>query len=224
MKKYVSVVLLAVVCGCSVAERRGQTILQADAGRGWVSLKEGERADSYVLQDGKIYCGEVACGADPMEDVDVNTFQVNPGSKYARDKSNVYYPLQVTCVDGRDCGVCYCVKSVVKGADPENFVYLGKDYARDDKSVYFRGKLLDYADSETFKVLKGAGPFLFAMDRHHVFLRETLFKEADAATFYYDSLHPANIQGEWVHAYVVRDKDHTWKYTPPNTFEELTRN
>lgn len=209
-----------------MGDKHGQAVSPvADAVGSWVPLKEGERADSYVLMDHKIYCGEVACGVEPLDDADVRTFQVNPGSQYARDKSNVYYPLQITCVDGEDCGVCYCVKSIVEGADPEDFVYLGKDYARDDAYIFFRGRVLGTADAKTFKVLKGPNEaFFFAVDRDHVFLRETIFGEADAATFYYDSLHAANVIGKWMHVYVFRDKDHTWKYTPPDTFEKLAEN
>jgi hypothetical protein len=227
MEKYYSIVLLIIIYGCSIVDRRGQMqdVLQVvDTVGRWVPLREGQRIDDYVLKDQKIYCGEIACGVDAMDGVDAGTFQINSGSRYAKDKSNVYYPLQITCVDGEECGVCYCVKFVVEDANPEDFVYLGKDYAKDDASVYFRGWLLDEADVKTFKVLKGAGAFIFAVDRDHVFLRETIFTEADAATFYYDSLHAANIKGEWIHSYVLRDKDHIWKYTPPDTFEKLTEN
>jgi hypothetical protein len=227
MIKCFSLILIVMICGCSVVDRReqsGDSSRGVHAGAGWMPLKEGQHAGSYSVIDGDVYCGEVACDVDPIEGADAATFEVTPGSEYGRDKSNVYYPLQVTCVDGEDCAVCYCVKSILENVDPETFLYLGKDYAKDDSSVYFRGQRIDQAHARTFRVLKGGKFFYFAVDRDHVFRHGTIFAAADATTFYYDSLHSENIKDEWMTAYVVRDKRHIWKYTPPETFEELIEN
>jgi hypothetical protein len=225
MNRYL--ILLVMLLGCSVADRRGQAgdvSFGADVVGEWVKLREGERLDHYTLKDQKIYCGEIACDVSPMEGVDIGTFEVNLGSQFARDKSHVYYPGQVTCVDGKDCGVCYCVKYILEGADPEDFVYLGKEYARDKESVFFRGQVLAAADAESFKVLKGPESFFFAVDQNRVFMYETIFEKADAATFYYDSLHPLTVKAGYNQVYVLRDKDHIWKFDPPNTLEELSKN
>jgi len=183
----------------------------------WLELKDDQKIDDYYRKDNQIFCGDVVCKVKPMQGVDIATFKVRPGSKYAKDKTNVYYPLQVVCVDYTDCGVCYCTKFVVAYADSKTFDYLDKDYAIDDNSVFFRGEEIKTADPMTFKVIKGGEYFYFAVDSKAVYRHNQIFKEADPATFYYDSLNSAN--NEWT--YIIGDKNGKWKFTPPGQIERF---
>lgn len=186
---------------------------------GWIELKNGEQIDGYSRKKNKIYCGGISCDAEPMNGVDIATFRVRPGSYYAKDKSNVYYPLETMCVDYTDCGVCYCTKFIVPNADPKTFDYIDKDYAIDDNSVFFRGEEIPAADPKTFKVIKG-GKFLhFAVDSRAVYRHNQVFQEADPNTFYYDSLNPANSE----RTYIIGDKDGKWKVTLPEQIERFPK-
>lgn len=184
----------------------------------WIELKNRQTVDDYSRRKNKIYCGGTSCNADPMNGVDIATFRVMPGSGYAKDKTNVYYPLEVMCVDYTDCGVCYCTRFVVSNADPKTFDYLGKDYAMDDNKVFFRGEEIKNADPKTFRVIKGGEFFFFGVDSNAVYRHNQIFKEADPATFYYDSLNSANNE----RTFIVGDKNGKWKFTPPDRIEAFS--
>ena len=95
----------------------------------WTALENKVSIDDYTRVGDSIFCGEVNCNIGPMEGVDASTFKVWAGSQYAKDKNKVYYPIEIPCIDYTDCGVCFCGKYTVEGANPETFTYLGKDYA-----------------------------------------------------------------------------------------------
>jgi hypothetical protein len=186
---------------------------------GWVSLQEEQAVDGYTRKNNHIYCGEVACGAPPMSGVDVTTFQVWPGSKYAKDKSAVYYPLRITCHDYPDCGVCACTKYRLSNVAVQAFTYLGKDYATDHTTVVFRGQALAGADGKSFRVIKGPEFFYFAVDKGHVYKHDQVFVGADPHTFYYDRYHKRT--DEQANQYVVADRRHKWLFIPPTTIQVL---
>jgi hypothetical protein len=107
----------------------------------WTSLKNKERVDGYTRIGDAIFGGEISCNVKPLKDIDVETFQVLPGTKYAKDKNHVYYPIAIICRDYSDCGVCYYSDIIVPDAAVDTFRYLGNEYATDGKNVYFRGEL-----------------------------------------------------------------------------------
>jgi hypothetical protein len=186
---------------------------------GWMDLQDGQAVDDYTRKDNHIYCGEVGCGAVPMAGVDIATFQVWPGSKYAKDKTAVYYPLHITCLDYADCGVCSCAKYRLSNLAIQDFTYLGKDYATDRVKVVFRGQVLEGADGKSFRVLKGPDFFYFALDKNKVYKHDQVFLGADPSTFYYDRFDKRN--DEQSNQYVVADRRHRWLFTPPNTLKVL---
>ena len=185
----------------------------------WIEIKDGQIVDSYSRIGNKIYCGEVACDVKPMQGIDIETFRIKPGSKFAKDKNHVYYPLEILCVDGINCGVCYCTKFIVENADPTTFDYLDRDYSIDNNSVFFRGELIESADVKTFRVIKGGKYFYFAVDSKFVYKHNQIFKEADPATFYYDSLNKLN--NEWT--YIIGDKINKWIFSPPYKITPLKK-
>ena len=107
-----------------------------------------------------------------MTNIDLNSFEVCVGSKYAKDKKNIYYPLEITCVDEIDCGVCSCTKYIIKAGNVMNFKYLGRDYSINGTMAYFRGQAIEQADGNTFKVING--PEFFFSNR-----TETEFSNMD---------------------------------------------
>lgn len=190
----------------------------------WISLNEKETVDGYTKLNGLIYGGEIACDVKPLEGIDVPTFQVLPGTKYARDKNHVYYPIRISCIDYTDCGVCYYADVLIAGADPATFVYLNKEYAIDNDQVYFRGEPIKGADSRTFKVIDGPEYFFFARDRSKVYYLNHYFKEADAGSFHFDPEHPLNVNSTYEHVYIVADQHNHWEFRPPGQFKKIDIN
>lgn len=192
-------------------------------GKIWISLKDKESVDGYTRIGDSIFGGEIACNVEPLKGIDIKTFKVMAGTNYAKDKNNVYYPLEQPCIDYEDCGVCYYGKIIMESADPENFKYLGKEYTTDGKNVYFRGELMPNADGETFKIIDGPKFFYFAVDKNYVFKHNRIFKEADSETFYYDLNDKRNIVHEYEQRFVIGDKNKEWEFIPPNTINEIKK-
>lgn len=181
----------------------------------WVSLGDKEQIGEYTRIGDSIFGGDITCNIKPLKKVDALTFQVCSKTEYARDKNHVYYPIQVLCIESLDCGGgCYLVKYILEDADPRTFQYLDKDYAKDKKTVFFRGKKIIGADPKTFTVIKGPTYFYFAKDNKNVFKHGSIFKNADVATFTYASCVVDN-------TYIIKDKNNTWEYNPPDSIRKL---
>lgn len=107
----------------------------------WTTLNNKERIDGYTKIGDSIFGGEIACNVKPLNGIDIKSFKVLAGTKYAKDNIHVYYPLEIPCVDYEDCGVCYYGKIIIDNANPRTFKYLGKDYATDGENVFFSWKI-----------------------------------------------------------------------------------
>lgn len=153
-----------------------------------------------------------------MKNVDANSFEAIPNSNYARDKNHIYYPIEMPCIDYTDCGVCWCATYVLERANPNSFEYLGNEYAKDGKSVFFRGHLINEADGESFEIIEGREFFYFAKDKNHVYKHDDVFREADAKTFYFDKDDERNKSKT-----IVGDKDNEWEYQPPDKLIKLKK-
>lgn len=189
----------------------------------WISLNEKEKVDGYTKIDNWIYGGEIACNIEPLKNIDVKTFQVLPGTEYAKDKNNVYFPLETICIDYKDCGVCYFDQIIIEGANPKTFRYLGKEYATDDNLVFFRGVRLNGADGKTFKVIEGPEYFYFATDKNQVYKHNQVFSKADPSTFYYNKNDPRNKTSKSGEKLIIGDKNSEWEFIPPDQIRELVR-
>jgi len=189
----------------------------------WISLKDKESVDGYTRIGDSIFGGEIFCNVEPLKGIDIETFKVLAGTSYAKDKNNVYYPLEQPCIDYMDCGVCYYGKIKMKSANPECFEYLDKEYATDGRNVYFRGELIRDADGESFKIIEGPKYFYFATDKNYVFKHNKIFKNADSKTFYYDKSDKRNIDQKYEHKYIIGDKNKEWEYIPPHTINEIKK-
>ena len=187
-------------------------------GKKWVKLNNQESTEWFTKIDTVVYCGEIFCNVEPMKNVDANSFEVIPNSNYAKDKNKVYYPIEIPCIDFSDCGVCYCGKYVIENANPKTFEYLGKDYARDGRLVFFRGQKLNKADGETFMVIEDLDLSSFAKDKNHVFIFDEIFEEPDAKTFYYDKDDERNKTKT-----IIGDKDYEWEYQPINKWKKFKK-
>ena len=185
----------------------------------WTSLNDKERIDGYTKIGDSIFGGEIACNIKPLKDIDVKTFKVLAGTKYAKDKNYVYYPIEIICKDYKDCGVCYYSKIVLQNANSATFQYLGKDYATDGKLVFFRGKLLPDADGATFKIIEGPEYFYFATDKNSVYKHDKIFVDGDPATFNFVKNDPRNKLLEF--RYIIGDKNNKWEYIPPDKIMKI---
>jgi len=187
----------------------------------WVSLNDKERIDGYTRIGDSIFGGEIACNVEPLKNIDTKTFQVLAGTQYAKDKNNVYYPLEIPCIDVIDCGVCFYGRVIVEDANPLDFRYLDKGYATDGKLVFFRGELLKDADGVTFKVIEGPEYFFFATDKNKVYKQNKVFRDADPSTFYYDVTDPRNRISEYDNRYIIGDKNNKWEFIPPDKIKKI---
>ncbi len=188
---------------------------------GWTLLQDREKIDGYTRIGGSIFGGEVDCNVSPIKDADVSTFKVYPGTKYAKDKKHVYYPIMIRCIDYDDCGVCYYEKVIVENANPSKFRYLGKDYSTDGKHAYFRGQLIKEADGRTFKAIEGPEYFYFAADKNGVYMHEKTFRDADPSTFHYKKNDSRNNVSDFNTRYIIGDKNHEWEFSPPDSLKKL---
>jgi hypothetical protein len=186
-------------------------------------LNNKERIDGYTRIGDSIFGGEIACNVKPLKHIDVKTFKVLTGTKFAKDTNHVYYPIEEHCIDYTDCGVCYYTKIVVENANPSTFRYLGKEYATDNVNVYFRGKLLKGADGASFKVIDGPEFFFFATDKQYVYRHDQIFTEADPATFHLAKDDPRNDFSQYSSKYIIADKNKAWEYTPPTQIKEIPK-
>lgn len=89
-------------------------------------------------------------------DVEIATFMVSKDVDYAKDGKNVYYPIDVWCVDFDDQSDCYggsyIKRCIMYGADPQSFKYLGDGYAIDKHHMYKNGERIPWDDSVIEKV------------------------------------------------------------------------
>ena len=189
----------------------------------WTHLNDKERIDGYTRIGDSIFGGDIACNVKPLKNIEVKTFKVLTGTKYAKDTNHVYYPLEIICIDYTDCGVCYYANVIIEGANPAFFQYLDKDYATDGRLVFFRGELLKGADGATFKVIDGPQYFYFAIDKYHVYKHDKVFNDADPVTFYYDQADTRNKVAEYDNRYIIGDKNNEWEYIPPDQIKKVDK-
>jgi len=221
---YIFVLFILILTGCNRYFKPTDIIDRTEEFSGkniWVSLRDKERIDGYTRIGNSIFGGEIACNIEPLKNIDIETFQVLAGTQYAKDKNNVYYPIEIPCIDFIDCGVCFYGKIIVEGANPTDFEYLDKDYATSGNLVFFRGELLKGADGETFRVIEGPRYFYFATDKNNVYKHDKIVKDADPSTFYYDETDSRNVISEIFNKYIIGDKNNKWEYLPPDEMKKI---
>jgi len=120
----------------------------------WVELKEGENIECYHKIHNKIYgyYGDESyfkhIERSPL-DVDAKTFRVCQGTKYAKDKDHVYYPIQIRCEDGDEYGGCFLTEYVVDGLISTSFKYIGNEYGTDGEKIFYKGKKISWKEYES---------------------------------------------------------------------------
>lgn len=110
----------------------------------WRMIEDEERVDLYIKVDQNIFCGDFSPAIKPMEDVHIRSFTVWPGSDYARDSLNVYYPIEKVTLAAGDITIVHCRRYVVEGVEnPMNFRYLGYGYGTDNSNLFYRGEIVE---------------------------------------------------------------------------------
>ena len=123
---------LTVAFGCTPKS----TIERVQEQTEWIEPQEGESINGYTRIGNCIYGGDAnASQAQPLK-VDINSFEVCRGSGYARDIKHVYYPI---AKEYDEDGKCRFTEYVVKGMNPEKFLYVGNGYAIAGKKMYYKG-------------------------------------------------------------------------------------
>lgn len=167
-----------------------KTKIYQQQNKGWTSLHEYEVVDDYVRIGDSIFCGELGCDANAMQGIDLSSFRVWAGSKYAIDKQNVYYPLIVICEDNIDCGVCYCARFVVEDANPATFAIRQDGFATDDRNVFYKGILLEGANRSTIRHVNE----LYATDSQYVYYKGASMQAFDEGSILMKGLNGATFK------------------------------
>ena len=107
------------------------------------SVYSGSRSLGF-WKDGKI--------KDP-ETFEFLSEKIEYSSFYGKDKYNVYYIeiIQSDCL-GTDASIRYEIHKI-EGINKDKVKFLNKKFIKDDKNIYFKGKILEGADYNTFEVL-----------------------------------------------------------------------
>lgn len=217
----------------------------------WVKLDDKTKIGDYSRVGNNIFAGDIRCPIEPLKGIDATTFEVLTNTDYARDSSQVYYPISVVCYCGGYCSDCFYNEYVIPNARATSFVYLGDDYATDGQhayfcgepipqadgaaftylgknyavdqhNAYFRGTIIPQANGATFRVIQGPTQLYFGADTQFVFHRNKSFEEADPLTFSWDSAYFHDTP-KWEYQMLIKDKTQQWLYSPPATIQKIKK-
>ena len=159
------------------------------------------RDENYIYSNGKV-----------VDDIDANSFVV-VGGIYTKDKNGIFL-------------VGHKSISRLEG-DVENFKYLGDQYAKNDKYIYFEGEIIQGADVSTFEVLS----YWLSKDKNNYYNWGKLidYKDIDFyEKFIFDDIEIKNILASAI--IFVRNKnfvkgydDNTYRPENPITRAEFTK-
>ena len=108
--------------------------------------------EDYAKDKNHVYCGNEVIDPSPLLGKIKNpeTFEFLPnGILYGKDKYNVYYISSTMS----NCFDSYYFIHEVKGINKDKVEVLNDWFIKDDKNIYFKGKILEGADYNTFEVL-----------------------------------------------------------------------
>ena len=108
--------------------------------------------EDYAKDKNHVYCGNEVIDPSPLLGKIKNpeTFEfLSNGILYGKDKYNVYYISSTMS----NCFDSYYFIHEVKGINKDKVEVLNKWFIKDDKNIYFKGKILEGADYNTFEVL-----------------------------------------------------------------------
>ena len=108
--------------------------------------------EDYAKDKNHVYCGNEVIDPSPLLGKIKNpeTFEFLPnGILYGKDKYNVYYISNTMS----NCFDSYYFIHEVKGINKDKVELLNDWFIKDDKNIYFKGKILEGADYNTFEVL-----------------------------------------------------------------------
>ena len=110
----------------------------------------------YAKDKNHVYSGSEAIDSSLSEKIkDPKTFEFLPNGiiydvwLYGKDKYNVYY-IENKMIN---CFNSYYFIYEVKGINKDKVEVLNKWFIKDDKNIYFKGKILEGVDYNTFEVL-----------------------------------------------------------------------
>ena len=120
--------------------------------------KTAELIGFSLLKDDKnhVYIGNSSIGLWKLDKIEnPETFEflsdtINTDSFYGKDKYNVYYVNRIflSCF-----GTYTWIGFKVEGINKDKVKFLNKKFIKDDKNIYFEGKILEDIDYNTFEVL-----------------------------------------------------------------------
>jgi len=135
----------------------------------WLNVKDSIRRDSngnyyfrvYELVHNTTLASE-GDGWGPGPVVNINTFKICKGTKYAKDWKRVYYGIECVGLELRKGrfrdnpeGLRFITDGlIIDGCSPYTFKYIGDGYAIDHKHMYRYGKRIPWDDGVIDRQLK----------------------------------------------------------------------
>ena len=112
--------------------------------------------EDFAKDKNNVYIGNSSIGLWKLDKIEnPETFEflsdtVNTDSFYGKDKYNVYYVNRIflSCF-----GTYTWIGFKVEGINKDKVKFLNKKFIKDDKNIYFEGKILEDVDYNTFEVL-----------------------------------------------------------------------
>lgn len=140
---------------------------------------------------GENLSGEVSYPGSNLSKHNNKVYVLKPGDGYFELKGadlNSFEPMhfenEYGSVTGEDRTNVFSGDEKITGIDRENAVYLGRNYTRDTRSVFFKALKIPGADAATFQSLKHTKgfntlAFKFAKDKNNVYYKNLVVKHAN---------------------------------------------
>lgn len=123
----------------------------------WKEIGENTRCGRYYRYNGSIYVMAILSDeetgynpdffedslfkiVEPVPDVDIESFRICQGTRYAMDKNSVYYPVDGYRIS-RNPNIELFRYVRIEDADRQSFKYIGDGYAIDNNNMYYNGKV-----------------------------------------------------------------------------------
>ena len=116
----------------------------------WSVLSLNDTLEVYINYENNIHLGDTTIDKTLIPEASYSSFQVWLDSKYARDSSHVYYPVNIECEVINTTNLCFSTKYIVDKAEPSTFRYLGNGYGTDGNELFRNGEIVEGNNGEDF--------------------------------------------------------------------------
>lgn len=176
----------------------------------------------YFIQNNTVVFGQWMAGDHEVLPTELNSLTWKDlGNDYAKDDKIVVFSartlpnadvetferIRVNAAEiqdfySRDKNALYAGSGIVKGIDPKSAVLLPGEYIKDKNGVFFKYKLIEYADSDSAKVMS-KNDTIVLIDKNSAYHFGKKIEDADISTF--EIVYDGNYKKD---APYFKDKNH----------------